>query len=356
MRSADERFIRPRTLSLITTYRCTAACESCCFGCSPKSEGQLSFEQIEEAIISVHRLGSLKTVVFTGGECFLLKNDLVRAVKLAAQLGLRTRCVTNGYWAKSLEQGRKRLNELVDAGLSELNISTGDYHQRYVPLDVVENATVLAMEMSLTTRIVVEETAHRTCTAEDVAGLPAVNALLAKHPLPGQPKALEILESPWMPMDHNETIVQRKERMLNREKLSKCTGCSSIFTTIVRSPDSDGLGVCCGLSRRQIAELNKPFGTKDLEGTLAKAGEDFLKIWLHVEGPERILAWAASKNPSIRWEDRYSHQCHACLALFHDPNVRDTIIAHHEERVEDVLLRYSLSLHAQDLLDSETFG
>lgn len=311
---------------------------------------------MEEAIVSAHRLGSLKTVVFTGGECFLLKDDLVRAVKLATQLGLRTRCVTNGYWAKSLQYGRKRLAELVDAGLSELNVSTGDYHQIFVPLDVIENATVLAMEITLTTRIVVEETGHRKCTAGKVANLPEVKRSLAIQPVPGQPKVLEIIESPWMPMDHEKTILQRRERMLNREKLSKCTGCRSIFTTIVRSPDSDGLGVCCGLSRGRIGELNKPFVAQDLEETLTAAGEDFLKIWLHVDGPERILAWAASRNPSIRWEDCYSHQCHACLAVFHDPEVRETVRTHYKERVEDVLVRYSMSLHAQDLLEVETFG
>ena len=311
---------------------------------------------MEEAILSAHRLGALKTVVFTGGECFLLKEDLTRAVQCAAALGLNTRCVTNGYWAKSLDYGRKRLAELVDAGLSELNLSTGDYHQKYVSLETIENAVALAMESALMTRIVVEETAYRSCTAKTVANLPGIKPFLSIEPASNGLKILDVIESPWMPMDYCESIEQSKTRMLNREKLSRCKGCSSIFSTVVRSPDANGFGICCGLSRKEIDEMNKPFVAQDLDGILANAGEDFLKIWLHVDGPERILAWAASKNNLIQWENRYSHQCHACLALFHDPCVRETLQAHYSERIEDVLIRYSMSLHAQDLLEAETFG
>jgi hypothetical protein len=43
-----------------------------------------------------------------------------------------------------------------------------------------------------------------------------------------------------------------------------------------------------------------------------------MKIWLFVDGPERILAWAAGKDPRIEWENRYAHHYHACLTLFDD--------------------------------------
>lgn len=349
-------FITPKVLSFITTYRCTAACEECCFGCSPSGEGTLSYEEMEEAMIAAHRLGGLRAVVFTGGECFLLKEDLTRAVQCATDLGLQTRCVTNGYWAKSPETGRERVAELVDAGLKELNISTGDQHQKFVSLETVENAAVIAVEAGLLTRIVVEETAQRACTAQEVAGLPKLKPLLAVEPAKGENKPLDIIESPWMPMDHDRTIEQSRQRTLNREKLSRCQGCSSIFSTVVRSPDDEGFGLCCGLSRKEIGELNRPFEASAVEATLQEAGEDFLKIWLHVEGPERILAWAAGKEPEIVWEERYAHQCHACLALFRDPLVSRTLLAHYHERLDDVLLRYSMSLHAQELLEADTFN
>lgn len=75
------------------------------------------------------------------------------------------------------------------------------------------------------------------------------------------------------------------------------------------------LGFCCGLAREKISELN----TDSVPGTFGDlveaGGSDFLKIWLWVDGPDRIMAWAASKDPCIEWENRYSHHCQTCLAL-----------------------------------------
>ena len=49
--------------------------------------------------LSVREFPSLKTVVFTGGECTLIGiQRLARCIKYATDRGLRTRIVTNGHW------------------------------------------------------------------------------------------------------------------------------------------------------------------------------------------------------------------------------------------------------------------
>lgn len=66
----------PRTLSLITTFRCTAACASCCFGCSPwAARDVMSLRRMRHYIDTVLAAfgGSLQVVVFTGGECFFTR-------------------------------------------------------------------------------------------------------------------------------------------------------------------------------------------------------------------------------------------------------------------------------------------
>ena len=73
------------------------------------------------------------------------------------------------------------------------------------------------------------------------------------------------------------------------------------------------------------------------------AGHDFLKIWLSVEGPEHILAWAATKDPRIDWEDLYNHHCDACRAIYQDPRVRAVLARHWHERRDDILSRYRLA-------------
>ena len=57
-------FISPNTLSLLTTYYCTAACKNCCFECNQERRGRMSFKQMETYISEcVKALGWLSLVV-----------------------------------------------------------------------------------------------------------------------------------------------------------------------------------------------------------------------------------------------------------------------------------------------------
>ena len=94
--------------------------------------------------------------------------------------------------------------------------------------------------------------------------------------------------------------------------------------------------------------LDMPEG-KSIMYIYKKAAMDFMKIWLFVEGPEKILAWAAIKDPEIRWENKYAHHCHACLALYKDDKVRNVLRKYYYEKVEEVLLKYSMMIRAGNL-------
>lgn len=342
---SSTRIVPPRVLALITTYKCTAACSDCCFDCTPKRSERISAADMIATIDAAFALGSIRTVVFSGGECFINFEDLVGAVKHATSLGLGTRCVTNGFWAKSSARGRIQIERIAEAGLTELNVSTGDQHLKFVPMAAVENAAVLGVGANLTTRLVVEESAARVVTADDYRSRPRMAALLSAPPRADGTRLFDLLESPWMPMDAERSIAS--SRTLDRSKLPACKGCSSIFTTIVRSPDNK-LGICCGLSRSLIPELNTPFDADHLRQTLSEAAEDFVKIWIFVDGPEKIIAWAAGHDPTIAWEGRYAHHCHVCLAIYKDPKVKRVIVDHYAERVDDVLMRFRLMTQVVD--------
>ncbi|MER7959842.1 hypothetical protein [Streptomyces sp. NPDC096030] len=90
---------------------------------------------------------------------------------------------------------------------------------------------------------------------------------------------------------------------------------------------------CCGLGMRSIPELS--VSTVDEEGFLARAVErsesDLLKLWIHTLGPDRVLQWAAGKDPEIRWEGMYGHHCQTCQRLYKDPRVRSVIAEHGRE-------------------------
>ena len=350
--SIHRDYIRPRTVTVLGTYRCTAACQDCCFDSNPRVAGRLDLRRIIDFIAQAAELGSVQIVVFSGGECFLLGDDLVKAVDYATSRGLATRCVTNGYWAKSLRRGAAILNKLKASGLSELNVSTGDFHQQFVSEETVVNAVELGLTCGMNrTLLVVELREFSRVTARQLIENPRLKRCLEEH---GHSR-FGVIQSPWMPMSIAQVSEQADKRLLSRDTVMERGGCQSILSTAVLTP-STRIGVCCGLSREKIPELNYWVAEGRLEDVLREAGRDFVKIWLFVDGPERILAWAASKNPAIQWENRYAHHCHACLALFDDPEVRKTIFKHYGERVDDVLMRYNVLLRERELLEGAVYG
>lgn len=51
-----EKFLQksPHTLTLITTYRCNAACKECCFESNPSLTSRLSWEELEKGITEAY--------------------------------------------------------------------------------------------------------------------------------------------------------------------------------------------------------------------------------------------------------------------------------------------------------------
>jgi hypothetical protein len=229
---------------------------------------------------------------------------------------------------------------LAGNGLKEINVSTGDFHQKFVAENRVINAVEVAVELGISTVVVVEMQKGSKVTANAFRKIPRIAELISNCK---EKNKFQIIESPWMPYAYEAVIMQHDGRMINRHNVHRRKGCESALSDIVATPTPRKLGLCCGLTREQIPELNATWvvGESLLEFHTRNAS-DFLKIWLAVDGPEQILAWAASKNSSINWENRYSHKCHACVALYKDPLVSSAIRDHYKERLDDVLLRYAI--------------
>lgn len=165
-------FISPHTLTILGTYQCTAACKQCCFESSPSVRGRLSGDVILQRITEAQgSFPSLRMVVFSGGEAFLLKDDLFNAVAHCQTLGLHTRIVTNGSWGKREQTAREFAGRLASAGLKEINFSTGKDHQEWVPWNSFANAAHACAEAGISTLITVEcDTEERTLTREVTTG------------------------------------------------------------------------------------------------------------------------------------------------------------------------------------------
>jgi hypothetical protein len=348
--TAFHRLEMHHTLSIMPTYQCTAACEHCGTISSPLEKTWLPGEAILNAIDEAASSG-YEVVVFTGGEATLAGKNLLKYIERAASYGVVVRLVTNAHWATSEKAADQRIRDFIQAGLTEINYSTGDQHIRFVPLERVIHAIRSAAKARLRTAIMVELMKERRVTKETLENHPGYQQVIKDFP----GFVIRIDESPWMPLSPDTVFRYTDGTAVNRDNLPMISGCDSILSTTTIQADGQ-IGACCGIGLRLIPELQVG---NILTTTLAEAdraaADDFLKRWIRVEGPERILAWAASYDSSIEWENMYGHRCQACIRLYKDPKVRAVIMEHHKEKLADVVFAEWLLFHydpQEDLQDT----
>lgn len=300
----------PHTLSFITTYRCSAACSDCCFECNPRRKEVIPERRLLELIDEAADLG-IVLVVFTGGECFLLRKTLVRAITKARDRGLLTRCVTNGYWATSPRAAEARLRELVSAGLNEINFSTGPSHAAHVPPERITHGVRASLALGLVPPVIAVELSRTQ--AFDIDGLLSAPDLRDAR----ESGRLLVRRSVWLDgaRDGDYPGVPRNSRC----RPEGVSGCETILTTLAVTPDLS-LAACCGLTLKDAPELLLgSVRNCSLSSALRAAPDDLLKIWLHVDGPERILRTLYSRRTIGRMLPSAVHPCQSCIALLRKP-------------------------------------
>ena len=241
----------PKTLSIMPTNSCPAACTNCASMSSPRDRTNLQQQAILSAIREAHELG-FRNVVFTGGEATLRWKDLLEGIRLARSLDLPTRLVTNAHWALNPKRALECIDALISAGLSEINYSTGDEHVRFIPLERVLYAAGAATTRDLHVVVVVELRAQRQVDCAAVEAHSIYQTFTEE-----QKRRIKILESPWMPLEPY-TIEQYPERIaIDRHNLGWRPGCDNVMQTYTLQADGR-IGCCCGIGMSKIAELNLP--------------------------------------------------------------------------------------------------
>jgi organic radical activating enzyme len=332
----------PHVMTILPTYKCTAACKECCFECSPQVEGRIPLDRILKYINEgADSIPTLKLVCFSGGESFLLGKDLDAAIALAHSRGLRTRCVTNGYWATTPEAAMTRMLALKEAGLDELNISTGDDHIAFVPFERAVNGAIAGADLKIISLIVIEGFTNSKFKLKDAQEHPRIQAYL-KHP---NAPYLQVMQNIWMPfhadreLEHDENLYRKVDRSMSQ------SGCHNVLINMVVTPD-ESLASCCGLTMEHIPEmkLGKLADHSILE-LVDRGMKDFLKIWIWLDGPEALLEFASKKDPRVKLPKKNVHPCETCAQFYLDPLARDVLREHWREVRDDVLMRYEFKVN-----------
>lgn len=320
----------PSTMVFITTYKCTASCRNCCFGCTPEKPLDADSGKIIKLIdAGADGFPSLQLAVFTGGECFLLGKSLDKIVMHAKDKGWKTRCVTNGFWARTPAAAEKRLEELKNAGLTEINFSAGFAHQEFVPSDHVLNGAIAAARIGMVALISVENAKAGDKGGETLAKHTLVRQFIKDYP--ERAGLLRIMDTVWV----GDSPFGGAER-------TKPKPCETVLNTLVVAPGSR-LKSCCGLPVNSMTEMDMGVvSPKTLRAKYLEQFDDFLKIWLKVDGPERVVDYLKEKQRGIRLPE-FTHPCQACKFLYSSPEMRELARKHFKEKIGDVLFRFSTS-------------
>lgn len=309
--------VKPSLLSFITTFKCTAACDNCCFRCSPTRTETIPLSSIKRIIDEATLVSEIRVIVFTGGECFIEREKLIEAIKYAKKYDYITRCVSNGYWAKDITTAQKIVSEAKEAGLVEINFSAGDNHQKYIPLQNVINAVIASCEADLTTVVNIE--------LFNASQLKQTARKIFRHIKEKYPKLI-INYGLWINRGDKVTMEYDSKYHLLYDNHVRKGACTSINASISVTPD-EKLLACCGLLAEDIPEMELgDLKTESMINILNKQEEDILKTWIFLEGPQAVLEQAKSFNQDISLQGSPVHHCQLCKKLYNEIKNREAVV------------------------------
>jgi hypothetical protein len=273
------------------------------------------------------RIPSFERIVFSGGECFLLGADLDMLVAHAHRAGFATRAISNGYWAIHDRAARERMRSLRAAGLDEIMLSTGTFHQRFVSPTRIVNAARAAASAGISVRVSVEVCDQSTYDAasliDDLADLVATGSVC-------------VAQDPWIADAGGRGSTTLTHDRVPAEQQASANGrCAQIFTIVTVTPDQI-LTACCGFPTEELPSLRiGSIENRALDDVLRDAPNELFKMWLHVSGPAEIAGFVARYVPGYKLPPAASI-CQVCVALQRDSTAMNVVAEHGGDVVQEI--------------------
>ena len=297
-------------------------------------------DEIRDLVRQAADLGA-HNVVFTGGEPTLLGKELpvlLRFIRDEAGIA-STRLVTNGLWATSYAVARRLLAGWQEAGLVELNISCGEYHQEFVPLERVVHAWRAARDLDYATVLLAGE-----FTADGQGRTtPDVIRRAIGEPLPppelASPFARRVRGlSCGAAMNYGRGLKELSPALLRHQSEERIPSrCTDLLSAITCHPHGR-VTACCGIMVRDDSLLTiGDWRQERLRPLLEAAHDDLILNWIRYLGLKDMKAWLRRKDPSLAQRTEYISICDLCADLIYDPRSRAILLEHGEERRGDIL-------------------
>lgn len=262
---------------------------------------------------------TIRTLSLTGGECMLLGKDIDKIFSYAKSKGIK-RCtmVSNAFWATDYDKAYSTLKRLKSHGLTVASFSTGEDHNQYVPWMNVRNAAVASARLGIETDIRIENQPGRMTISRELNADEEVSDLVKQ-------KKLTVTSNSWMKYD-NKCKKSRTWKTELRDS-DKSTACKSLFEHIIINPYGE-VYACCGIGVSHIPQFRLGnIHQESIKTIYERAFNDFLKIWLYLDGPQAVLTSVKNKTgQKFNWHT--SHMCDICRVIFTDKTILPFIRTH----------------------------
>jgi len=139
------RYLPINRIEFAITYLCNSKCRHCQLGDEEKRKKFPSHIDKDLAVEIVRKVGKKykpKSVMTFGGEPLLYPEIVYAIHKEAMNVGIPVRdVITNGFWSRKKEEIQEIAEKLVKSGVNEATVSIDCFHQEFVPLEIVKQAT-----------------------------------------------------------------------------------------------------------------------------------------------------------------------------------------------------------------------
>ena len=338
--------LRLNTLTLMLTFKCNIKCRHCGLSCSPDETEWMTLDEMIYLTRQADELGCLN-VVLTGGEPTLMKHeDLLtyfRFVKEQTKIKL-IRIVTNGLWAKSYDKAYSLLKDWKEAGLNELNVSCGEYHQEFVPIERVIYAFNAANDLKYMTVLLAGE----FIKSEEARMTPYdFERKLGRRII--QTTELSPFVHRFVGFNCNSAMnVGRGYENISDDEISIApyerikSNCDLLINSLAFQPNGR-VDACCGVMVRNHPVLS--FGNwreESILQLLQQFHDDLIINWIKYLGVKDMKNWLHRKDPNIVFKNEYINSCDICNDILCNERCLQLLSEKGMERREDIILQKTM--------------
>lgn len=301
MVSAGHRRYGLRTLAILSSWECDAACHHCVFNSSPRAKGQLPLETLLSFVGEVVDCSDLERVTLSGGEALLFPEYVRDVVSHCSSLDLSVRVVTNGSFAKSHSIAVDQLSRLMEAGLNSLGVSWDRFHKLFITPDMVKNTLKACRSLGLPVDV--------TCVVSEECRLEQSLELLGDEAF-----ELRVVQVKALP-------IGRGARKLDRSKLfaasywEKGRACKNDFDTLSITPDGT-VYPCCAVGGFTPGIALGCYPESTAYELLTKRENDLRWMMLANKGPSYLMQFASGQEKELVGLDTSVHDCVNCNRMF----------------------------------------